>query len=524
MTQTRNTAASDLASIDIVAAMKHPKLYGALPQFKDLSTWGGWSVWLKAVHCLPMTLAEEAIFRKCTSRDRPPRKEPREAYTIGARRTGKSFMMAFEASHLASFRDYSKHLAAGEVGMVLIGAADRAQARVVFKYVRGIFHAIPVLRSRIAAERSDEIELTNGIVIAVATADFKSIRGRTVVAFIGDEPCFWSIDGANPDREIIAAIRPAMATIPNAKLLMISSPYAKRGLMWDIYREYYGKNSDDVLVWQSDVQTMNPTIDAALVEREIEKDPAAGRSEWLGQFRDDIESAFSLEMIESCVVPGRQELPFGHDLSHRAFVDVSGGRHDDFVVSIGHANPHLGYSTVDLVHWWTPPFDPVAVTRECADLLKRYRIQQVTGDQYGGEWPVSAFREHGITYEPSPKNKSDLYLSFIPTICGKKIKLLDNKRLIQQLQRLERRRGRSGKDSIDHPPGGRDDIANAVAGLSYVLSLDQTRDAYMWMGGQTMLSSYVSDAPHSDSRDDADAFGPDIVAPWNVGGAGKVWP
>jgi hypothetical protein len=30
---------------------------------------------------------------------------------------------------------------------------------------------------------------------------------------------------------------------------------------------------------------------------------------------------------------------------------------------------------------------------------------------------------------------------------------------------LERRTARSGKDSIDHPPGAHDDVANAVAGV-----------------------------------------------------------
>ena len=33
-----------------------------------------------------------------------------------------------------------------------------------------------------------------------------------------------------------------------------------------------------------------------------------------------------------------------------------------------------------------------------------------------------------------------------------------------ELRRLERRRGRSGKDRVDHPPMGSDDVANAVAG------------------------------------------------------------
>ncbi len=42
--------------------------------------------------------------------------------------------------------------------------------------------------------------------------------------------------------------------------------------------------------------------------------------------------------------------------------------------------------------------------------------------------------------------------------------LLDNQRLRAQLEGLERRVARGGKDSIDHAPGGKDDVANAAAG------------------------------------------------------------
>jgi hypothetical protein len=42
--------------------------------------------------------------------------------------------------------------------------------------------------------------------------------------------------------------------------------------------------------------------------------------------------------------------------------------------------------------------------------------------------------------------------------------LLDHSRLAVQLCSLERSVGRSGKDTISHPPNGHDDVANAVAG------------------------------------------------------------
>ncbi len=47
--------------------------------------------------------------------------------------------------------------------------------------------------------------------------------------------------------------------------------------------------------------------------------------------------------------------------------------------------------------------------------------------------------------------------------------LLDHKRSIAQICSLERRVARSGRESIDHPPGGHDDVANAIAGVLDVL-------------------------------------------------------
>ncbi len=47
-----------------------------------------------------------------------------------------------------------------------------------------------------------------------------------------------------------------------------------------------------------------------------------------------------------------------------------------------------------------------------------------------------------------------------------RIDLLDHPKLINQLCVPERRTARGGRDSIDHPPGAHDDIANAVAGVA----------------------------------------------------------
>ena len=114
---------------------------------------------------------------------------------------------------------------------------------------------------------------------------------------------------------------------------------------------------------------------------------------------------------------------------------------------------------------------------EFSELLKRYRVGQVSGDRYAGEWPREQFRKHGIEYETAEKTKSDLYRDLLPVINSAQVELLDNPRLVAQLCSLERRTSRGGKDSIDHAPGAHDDLANAVAGVIALMA----RPAHRWI-------------------------------------------
>ena len=214
-------------------------------------------------------------------------------------------------------------------------AKDKDQARIVFRYVKAILNHIPALKGMIVDQRADEIELSTGVTIMVKASDFGGVRGPTIACVVADEIAFWPSQGANPDDEVLSAIRPAMATIPDAKLLCISTGYAQVGALYDAHKEHYGKENDDILVWQADTASMNPTISQAYIDREIEKDPETARAEWLGLFREDVSAAFPLEVIEACIVPGRMELPCSpHVGRYFGFVDPSGGRHDAFTVAI----------------------------------------------------------------------------------------------------------------------------------------------------------------------------------------------
>ncbi len=108
--------------------------------------------------------------------------------------------------------------------------------------------ACPCSRPLVERRTGEAIHLTNRIMLEVHTSSFRAVRGYTCVGAVLDEVAFWSSEeSANPDVEILNAIRPAMATVPGSLLLAISSPYARRGALWDAYRQHYGQDGDPVL-------------------------------------------------------------------------------------------------------------------------------------------------------------------------------------------------------------------------------------------------------------------------------------
>ena len=162
------------------------------------------------------------------------------------------------------FRDYRSYLAPGERGTMLILAADRKQSRVIFRYISALLKQVPMLALLVENERAESFDLTDRITIEVGTASYRTTRGYTFVAVLCDELAFWrSDDSANPDDEIINAIRPGMLTIPTAMLLCASSPYARRGALWDAHQTYFGKDDPEVQVWQAATTAMNPTVPQA---------------------------------------------------------------------------------------------------------------------------------------------------------------------------------------------------------------------------------------------------------------------
>ena len=435
-------------------------------------SWAAWRVLVKASFGLPLEPAELVTYQEHTGRMTAPTTPAREVYAIVGRRGGKTRVASVVAMWTAASRDYHQILAPGEQAIVPLLAADKRQAQQALGYVRGLAQ-LPAFAPLIAKSLKWTIELRTACTLEVKTASYRLVRGFSVPAICADELAFWQAteDSANPDSEVLGALRPAMANMSGAMLWGLSTPYSKTGALWEAYDAHYGREGSDTLVWVAPSLAMNSSLDARIVERALEDDPEANAAEYLAQFRSDIANFITPEALAAVTNAGRPlELDRREGVAYRAFADPSGGASDAFSLAIAHLEGTQ--AVLDWCREHRPPFSPDAVVEEYAAVLKSYGLSDVTGDHYSAQWSVERFAQHGITYKHSDRPKSQLYLELLGPLNARRIELPDQKRLRAQLLGLERRTSRAGKDQVDHRAGGKDDLANSAAG-ALVLALER---------------------------------------------------
>ncbi|WP_425907606.1 hypothetical protein [Nitrobacter sp. TKz-YC02] len=465
-------------TVTLIDAMTDPGLFE--PWFRG-ETWAGWRAVVKAMDASPMSDEEITFFESIAGGRTPPKHPVRELWAACARRTGKDSVASGIGAYSSAFFDQQDLLRPGERAVILCLACDQSQAKIVLNYIRAYFTDIPMLRSMVTRTTKTGFELNNRVDITVASNDYRSVRGRPVRLAIFDEVAFFRDENsASPDTELYNAIRPALASLPGSRIIGISSPYRKSGLLWNKVKRHFGRDDDDVLVIQAATRTLNPTIDQAFIDQALADDPVGARAEWLGEFRSDIAGYADFELIDGAVDRGITVRPPRQGLTYIGACDPGGGVRDSFVGAVCH--DESGVAVLDAVLEIRAPYSPTAACEQVAALLRSYNVRTVTGDRYSAQFVVDAFSKHGVTYEHSSRDRSAIYQDALPLFTSGRVRLLDNPRMVNQFAALERRTSSLGKDRIDHAPGGSDDTCNAAA-LAMVLA-SAVQD---WSGSRALL-------------------------------------
>ena len=443
-------------------------LFDHLPWVKGGADWTAWRAFLAAAFGLPMTKREFEIYKIATGRSIAPDQKAREVWMICGRRARKSAIASVLGVYAAAYQDHSSYLAPGERAQIPIIAKNKSEAGQIRSYVEAILTSTPELSHLIeGSPRAEEIRLKTRCDFAIRTASLSAVSSRTVPLFLGDEMAFWHTDdAANPDREIIAHVKPAqLAVPPKIKMIVgLSSPYARRGVLFEKFEQHWGKEGGDVLVWKAPTLMMHDTPEVrAEVEKAYVDDETSAKAEYGAEFRDDVTAFMTPGMIDAVTEDYHDNLPL-KGKHYVAFVDPSGGSSDSFTLALAHFDPAVG-AIVDRVEEWKAPFDPSEVVVEANAILREFNCTRVSGDNYAGRTFAGLFRRLGITYHVSEMKRSDIYRNFLPLVNGKLCQLPINDVLKKQLLSLDRRSLASGKEIIDHPKDAHDDVANAVAGV-----------------------------------------------------------
>jgi hypothetical protein len=448
-----------IKSLNIIEFITHPEL------LNDQSLSVAQQAFLKSIYGLVLNSEELEIYQQATGRSENVSTEQNEATLIAGRRSGKTSKIGATIALYEAFRDH--HLSRGDRGYVMLIAPTKNQAKIAMRFIRAYLKSSPLLKQYVARERSEEVELTNGISIACYPCSYIAVRGVSVICVVCDELAFWRHEetAANPEEEVLAALRPAMATFATGKLIKISTPFRKEGILW---RELQQRAELDHLVWQLPSAIMNPTIQSRILEEARKRDEPKFRREFLAEFTDDIAGWIATEILEACVVRNRTELPRVENGTYVAAVDPA-FQHSDFALAVLHQTAD-GPVVVDRAERWEgtkkEPLGYEWVCGEIARIVNEYGIREVLGDQYCAAVIKQYFDKLGIRYHEHTSGahtRADLFGNLRHLLVQRKIELLDQPVLLRQLRGLEERKTPNGNTDIRPSHSQKDDVAVAVA-------------------------------------------------------------
>lgn len=453
-------------------------------------TWTPWRAFWKAVYALPMTAEELAIYQRHAKRDAPPQARVAEAWMCIGRGGGKTRNSALHAVFRAITFDPDA-VDPGEDVVIPLLASDRRQARQALKYVRG-FNALPAVAPWVfRGALKETVEYRTGVNVEVTTASKRAPRGYTCPTACLDEIAWWQNedDGANPDHEVVTAVRGSLGRVADAVLLALSNPAAPRGELYDAVEQSFGRDDPDVLVWNADTLSMNETYDRHAIARAFKRDPVVAAAEFGSDgfvtFRQARQALFDEDALRKCIVVDRRELPPTPGMNYVAFLDAAQGNRGGDPMTLGIAHREGGRAVLDLIRATEPPFDPAVVLQGYAQVMYDYGVREVVGDRHAIGFVQHELDALGMKFTPSTLDKSGLFVELLPLVNTGRVELLDHPTLRAELLALERRSVRGGRDSIDHPRGGHDDVANAAAGcVALVAGVGGKRKKYRaWFSG-----------------------------------------
>ncbi len=402
----------------------------------------------------------------------PPRRARAVVAAVCGARSGKSYLAALRLLHLSLTLPLDR-LAPGEHAFGLFVAPDLRLAQQTLRYVRGVFDAVvrQARGLRLLSETETSLSFARGkhavtLECLPATRGGAAGRGRTLIGAVLDEAAFFRDESYKVnDAEVYEALRPRV--IAGGQLLLVSTPWAKAGLLYELWRDNWGRPNTCVAahaptsVMRDDVAILDQ------VEAERERDPDNAAREFdavfgdlsSGRFFDDalLERAVSDDVTSASpgtVVTAGADLGFAKNSSA-------------LVVVYRVAEVYHVAEVLELVPGATA-LRPSEVFAEFSRALARHQATHVLADQYHYHALREAVAGSELSVSAAPAGqagKADTYLRLRTLLREGRVRLPRHRRLLAQLGQVVARPTPGGGLSVTSPTtadGAHGDLASAL--------------------------------------------------------------
>lgn len=338
------------------------------------------------------------------------------------------------------------------------------------KNTQRIFHLkIPFLK-----EDGQTIEYSR-VRVKVGAASKKTTRGSAICTLLCDEIAFWNLadDAAESDTDILRAVRPALLQFgQEGTIIKLSSPGIKQGILYDEWnkREILER---DFFQFKAPSWVWNTILPKEEFQKEWRSDQDGFDTEYRANFVDSISNFIIPEFVDMCVVKGVNfQVPSDDSKTiYSAAIDAA-FKGDRFAFAITGYNEKR-VTTYVVKYWEGSKKKPVQISEVAAYIrtcCKEYGLSQVTADQYSFQPLRELFLQYGINLVEnvfSLPYKRKIYFGLKRLIHNHQIDLLDIPLLHKEIKELKVEQTATGQIRIGHPPGGSDDLSDALAVAAY---------------------------------------------------------
>ena len=369
-----------------------------------------------------------------------------------------------------------------------IAPKEDIAVNVILNYIKGLAENSWYLAQYIENVKREEVHFTGNIIARAQGSSSRAGRGYAIFSLILDEVCsFMDTRGQHSGSEVFNAYVPRLAPFgSDGRLIAISTPSGRSGIGYELFRtgkpirvlqlEPTHNQQPFRAVLQYATWELNPLPqyqrDSEFMKKELQRDSWFFEREYGALFADAVSRFLNPDLLLKCV--RSFTVPSSDRTNNYVITGDPGFERDNYAVVMGHLAKD-GKVVIDIARRFEPPLNIIEIENFYEDLCKRYRVVEIVLDQTRSMATINRLQEkhlpaRGVYF----RSKTDvkIYQSLLELVNIGGIIFPDYDPLIRELKFLERV-VYPDRYRVQASPGSTDDLADAVALLTYILKVEK---------------------------------------------------